>query len=77
MIQKEIHCEKEDTLRTLLTREEIVNIQNITITGNVSTDDFRVLSVMAKDHALTEIDMSNAFRRIGQKGGCKFLKFYC
>ena len=61
MIHKTIHCEKDGTLRALLTKDEIINTQSIVLTGNVSNDDFNVLSTMAKDFALCVIDMSNAF----------------
>ena len=61
MIHKTIHCEKDGILRSLLTKEEILTIQSITITGKVSNDDFAILATMTKDYLLSEIDMSNAF----------------
>ena len=63
MIHKTIHCEKDGILRSLLTKEEIFNLQSITITGKVSNDDFSILTTMTKDYSLSVIDMSNAFAK--------------
>lgn len=61
MIQITIHCKKDGTLRSLLTKEDILNTQSIIITGKVNNDDFSLLTTMTKDYSLSEIDMENAF----------------
>ena len=47
-------------LRSLLTKEEILETESITVTGYIGRDDFGTLGLMSQDYALVEIDLSQA-----------------
>jgi hypothetical protein len=60
MNQLNLNLKKHNTLRSILTKEQITQTERIVISGFVGYEDFNTLALMCKDYKLFEIDMSDA-----------------
>jgi hypothetical protein len=60
MTQLNLNLKTHNSLRSVLTKEQITQTESITVTGVVGKEDMNTLMLMSKDYLLFEIDLSNA-----------------